>query len=143
MHALSLTAGIVRRAIEPRELEKIVRPGDGGVVTFLGIVRDDARDGQAVRALFYEAYEPMAIKEFEKIAAEARERFGQARVAIVHRIGEVAAGEVSVAVLATARHRDAAFDACRYAIDELKRRAPIWKQERYAGGGAQWIENAP
>ncbi len=129
---------IVREAIEPYALEQIARSTDGGIVTFLGIVRDAAEDGKRVSALTYEAFEPMALREFEDIASEARDRFGEVRMAIVHRVGEVRVGEISVAVLAAAAHRDAAFDACRYAIDQLKRRAPIWKQERYADGTAQW-----
>ncbi|HEX3456908.1 MAG TPA: molybdenum cofactor biosynthesis protein MoaE, partial [Candidatus Baltobacteraceae bacterium] len=76
------------------------------------------------------------------IAAEARERFGDLHVTIVHRVGELSAGDVAVAVIAAAPHRDAAFAACRYCIDELKRRAPIWKKERYADGQAHWKANA-
>jgi molybdopterin synthase catalytic subunit len=129
---------IVREPIEPHALETVVRSGDGGVVTFLGIVREDADDGRLVSALRYEAFESMALREFEAIAEEARERFGDVRVAIMHRIGELRVGEISVAVLAAAAHRAAAFDACRYAIDQLKERAPIWKQERYADGSALW-----
>jgi molybdopterin synthase catalytic subunit len=129
---------IVRDPIEPGALGQIVRPGDGGVVTFLGIVRDDVCDGKRVSALWYEAFEPMALHEFGAIAREADARFGGVRIAIVHRVGEVAVGEISVAVLAAASHRSAAFDACCYAIDELKRRAPIWKKERYADGSARW-----
>lgn len=129
---------IVREPIEPHALEQIVSPSEGGIVIFFGVVRDAADDGKRVSALAYEAFEPMALHEFEAIASEARERFGEVRLAIVHRVGEVRVGEISVAVLAAAAHRDAAFDACRYAIDQLKRRAPIWKQERYADGTAQW-----
>ncbi len=129
---------IVREPIDPRKLEEIVRPGDGGVVTFLGVVREDADDGRPVTALWYEAFEAMALREFEAIAGEARGRFGDVRIAIVHRIGELQVGEISVAVLAAAAHRAAAFEACQYAIDQLKSRAPIWKQERYAAGDAQW-----
>ncbi len=129
---------IVSEPIEPRALEKIVRAADGGVVTFLGIVRDAAADGKQVSALEYEAFEPMALREFERIAGEARDRFGDVRVAIVHRVGEVCVGEISVAVLAAAAHRRSAFEACSYAIDQVKRRAPIWKQERYADGTAEW-----
>jgi molybdopterin synthase catalytic subunit len=129
---------IVSDPIEPHALEEIVRAGDGGVVTFLGVVREEADDGRRVCGLWYEAYERMARREFEAIASEARDRFGDVRMAIVHRIGELGVGEISVAVLAAAAHRDAAFEACRYAIDQLKRRAPIWKKERYADGAAQW-----
>lgn len=129
---------IVRETIEPHALEQAIGSSDGAVVTFLGIVRGNDQDGKPVSALAYEAFEPMALCEFERIADEVRQRFGDVRLAIVHRIGEVRVGEISVAVLAAATHREAAFNACRYAIDELKRRAPIWKKERYADGTAQW-----
>lgn len=130
---------IVTERVDVDSLHQIVRTGDGGVVTFFGTVREDADDGRRVAALWYEAHENMAIREFETIEAEARERFGDVRIAIVHRIGELRVGEISVAVLAAAPHRAAAFDACRYAIDELKRRAPIWKKEQYADGASEWI----
>lgn len=129
---------IVREPIDSHALERLVESGHGGVVIFLGTVRDDAVGGRRVSALWYEAFEPMAVREFETIAAEARERFGDVRLAIVHRVGELRVGEISVAVLAAAAHRASAFDACRYAIDQLKTRAPIWKQERYESGAAQW-----
>lgn len=132
---------ITRDAIDPCALANL-RSGDGGVVTFAGVVRDTADDGRPVVGLSYEAFEPMAIAEFERIAAEARERFGDLHVTIVHRVGELSAGDVAVAVIAAAPHRDAAFAACRYCIDELKRRAPIWKKERYADGQAHWKANA-
>lgn len=129
---------IVRGRIEPHALQNIVRRSDGGAVTFLGIVREDSREGKPVDGLFYEAFEPMALREFELIGNEVRERFGDVRVSIVHRIGEVPVGEISVAIVAAAGHRGCAFDACRYAIDQVKRRAPIWKKERYADGTAEW-----
>ena len=132
---------IVRDAIDPGAFEDSTRPGDGGLVTFFGVVRGYDEDGRIVNALSYEAFEPLAMDEFEKIAGEARERFGDVALTIVHRIGEIGVGEVAVAVVASAAHRGAAFDACRYAIDELKRRAPIWKKERYADGSARWREN--
>jgi molybdopterin synthase catalytic subunit len=132
---------IVREAIEPAALESAVRSGDGGAVTFVGIVRSRADDGRPVTGLSYEAFEPMAIREFRIIAAEARERFGDVAIAIVHRIGELRVGEIAVAVMASAVHRGEAFDACRYAIDEVKRRAPIWKEERYTDGTASWRAN--
>jgi molybdopterin synthase catalytic subunit len=115
---------IVREPIDHHALERIVESGHGGVVTFLGTVRDDAVGGRRVSALWYEAFEPMAVREV--------------RLAIVHRVGELHVGEISVAVLAAAPHRASAFDACRYAIDQLKARAPIWKQERYESGAPQW-----
>ncbi len=134
---------LVRQPIVPRRLEETIRTGDGGAVTFLGIVRGHSEDGRAVRWLSYEAFEPLATAEFAKIANEARGLFGDLELTIVHRIGTLSAGEISVAVVASAAHRGAAFDACRYAIDEVKRRAPIWKKECYADGSARWRENEP
>lgn len=133
--------GLVRGPVDPRCVEGVGRRRDGGVVSFLGVVRDRAEDGAAVTGLSYEAFEPMARSEFEAIAAEARERFGDVRLTIVHAVGDLCVGDVAVAVAAAAEHRAAAFDACRYAIDELKRRAPIWKKERYAGGAERWRAN--
>lgn len=132
---------IVREPIDPHALEAAVAATAGlfgGIVTFQGVVRDRADDGRPVSGLWYEAYEPMAVAEFERIGAEARERFGDVCLAIVHRIGDLAVGEISVAVAAGAAHRGAAFDACEYAIDQLKRRAAIWKKERYGDGTQGW-----
>jgi molybdopterin synthase catalytic subunit len=114
----------------------------GAVVGFLGIVRGTADDGRSVTGLTYEAYRAMALPELTRIAAEARAQFDGARVAIAHRTGTLQVGEPSVAVAAAAPHRAAAFDACEYAIDELKRRVPIWKKEHYADGAAEWRDNA-
>ena len=124
---------------------------DGGVVGFVGRTRvtpgtpapgqeaEAARHaGRRVEALAYEAHETMAVKVLATIADEIAERFGVDRVAIVHRLGEVPLGEASIAVVAVAPHRDAAFAAARYAIDETKARAPIWKAERFTDGQV-WI----
>jgi molybdopterin synthase catalytic subunit len=132
---------ITRDAIDAPAFAETVADGAGGSVTFFGSVRGSDERGRTVEGLTYEAYEPMALAEFEAIAREARRRFGARQVAIVHRIGDVGVGEIAVAVTASADRRDAAFAACRYAIDEVKRRAPIWKKERYAGGAAEWIAN--
>lgn len=132
---------IARDALDARSLEGVARPGDGGAVTFVGIVRDRSEDGRAVSGLSYEAFEPMALREFEAIASDVRDRFGDVALGIVHRTGVVRAGEVAVVVAAAAPHRAAAFAACEYAIDELKRRAPIWKKEAFADGDARWKEN--
>ncbi|HEY2554784.1 MAG TPA: molybdenum cofactor biosynthesis protein MoaE [Candidatus Cybelea sp.] len=127
--------------VDPRSLNALASDAHGGIVTFLGVVRNRSDDGRAVAGLTYEAYEAPALREFETIANEARERFGEVRLAIVHAVGELDVGAVAVAVAAAAEHRSAAFDACRYAIDELKRRAPIWKKERYTGGDSRWKSN--
>jgi molybdopterin synthase catalytic subunit len=84
----------------------------------------------------------MAVMEFERIAAEARERFGPCEIAVHHRIGDLRIGEIAVGVAVAAPHRGEAFDACEYVIDELKRRAPIWKKEHYVDGSGDWKENA-
>jgi molybdopterin synthase catalytic subunit len=110
----------------------------GAVVSFAGVVRKFSDDERAVSGLSYEAHGAMASAEFERIAGEARARFGPCEIAVVHRTGDLAVGEVSVAVAVAAPHRGAAFDACEYVIDELKRRAPIWKKEHYTGGGSEW-----
>ena len=114
----------------------------GALVTFVGYVRQRSDDGRAVDGLHYEAHRELALAEMRAIGAEASERFGHARVAIAHRVGELGLGEVAVAIAVAAAHRGAAFDACEYAIDELKRRVPIWKKERYVDGNARWRENA-
>jgi molybdopterin synthase catalytic subunit len=113
---------------------------DGAVVTFLGLVRNH-NAGRAVRHLEYEAYEPLALKAFERIAAEAAARWPSVRLALHHRIGRLAIGEVSVAIAAGSAHRGDAFAACRYAIERVKQIAPIWKREFFEGGDV-WIEGA-
>jgi molybdopterin synthase catalytic subunit len=113
----------------------------GAVVTFAGVVRKRSDDDRPVTGLSYEAHENMAAEEFERIAAEARERFGSCAISVVHRIGDLAVGDVSVAVAVAAPHRSAAFAACEYAIHELKRRAPIWKKEHYTRGDSEWKTN--
>jgi sulfur-carrier protein adenylyltransferase/sulfurtransferase len=134
---------ITRDAIDPRAVEASVQGNaQGGVVTFLGIVRERASDGREVSSLSYEAHDEMAVAEFERLAKEVRERYGAVDLAIVHRVGELRVGEVAVAVVAASAHRAAAFDACEYAIDELKQRAPIWKKEHYVEGDAAWISAA-
>ncbi len=133
---------IVRSAIDPRAVEAAVRDSScGGVVSFFGVVRDRSDDGRDVSHLEYEAYDEMAVAEFEAIAREARDAFGDVRVAIVHRVGELAVGDIAVAVCAASPHRAAAFDACEYVIDAVKARAAIWKKERYADGSGEWREN--
>ena len=131
--------------------DRLATDEDGGVVTFIGRTRvtpgtpapgqesEAARHaGREVDELEYEAFEPLALRVLGEIAAEIEARFGVARLAIVHRTGVVPLGEVSILVVAAAAHRGSAFDAARYAIDETKARAPIWKAERFADGHV-WI----
>jgi|SRR5579884_603535 len=133
---------VTAQPIDVAKLERAVRSDAcGGIVTFLGIVRERSDDGRAVTGLSYEAHETMAVAEFERIAAQARERFGECGIAVVHRTGELRVGEVAVAVAAACAHRASAFDACEFVIDELKRRAPIWKKEHYADGDGVWKSN--
>lgn len=113
----------------------------GACVTFEGWVRN-RNEGQPVRSLEYEAYAPLAVSEGEKILAEAREKFALVGAAAVHRTGHLQLGELAVWVGVTAEHRGAAFDACRYIIDEAKARLPVWKKEHYAGGATAWINCA-
>lgn len=115
--------------------------GDGAIALFLGTVRN-LNAGRRVLFLEYEAYPGMAEREMERIAAEALSRFGVTQVAIVHRVGRLEIGDVSVAVVVAAPHRAAAMDACRFAIDAVKVSVPIWKRE-HGDGGAVWIEGAP
>ena len=116
-----------------------VRPDCGAIVVFLGTTRDH-HDGRRVTGLAYEAYEPMALAALEGFEREAVERFAIAACRIVHRLGPVPLAEASVVVVTAAAHRAAAYDASRWAMDELKRRVPIWKRETYADGDAAWVE---
>jgi molybdopterin synthase catalytic subunit len=148
---LEIRAAPFDAAILAELAERLATPEDGAVVGFLGRTRRTAGtpapgqeaeaarfEGSDVLALEYEALEPMAIAELGRIADEIAERFGVDRLAIVHRIGRVALGEVSIAVVAVAGHRGAAFDAARYAMDETKVRVPIWKAEEFADGRV-WV----
>ena len=113
-------------------------PRAGACASFEGWVRDH-NDGRAVDGLRYEAYVALAEAQGAAILAEARQRFDLVDAACVHRIGDLAIGELAVWVGASAAHRGPAFDACRWIIDEVKARVPIWKHERYAGGQAGWL----
>lgn len=115
------------------------RPDCGAIALFLGTSRDH-HEGHRVAGLAYEGYEPMALAALAAIERAACGRFAIAACAIVHRLGEVPIAEASVAVVVAAGHRGAAFDACRWAMDELKYRVPIWKKERYVEGGEGWVE---
>jgi molybdopterin synthase catalytic subunit len=127
----------------PLDVDEVVRrvngAGMGGVVTFVGAVRDTAR-GRSIRHLEYEAYPPMAEREMESIAEEAEHRWPGSRIAIAHRVGHLEVGDLAVVIAAAAPHRAEAFAACRYAIDTLKERVPIWKKE-VATDGEYWVED--
>jgi molybdopterin synthase catalytic subunit len=116
----------------------VAAPDRGGTCAFLGAVRDH-HAGRAVLDLEYSAYGPMAEATIAEIVAEAEQRW-PVRVAVAHRLGRLVVGEAAVAVAAAGAHRDAAFAACRHVIEELKRRVPIWKRERYADGTVSWVD---
>jgi molybdopterin synthase catalytic subunit len=117
---------------------ELADPGCGGYAAFEGWVRDH-NEGQRVRHLEYEAYEPLAVREAERIVAEAVARFGIAHAACAHRVGDLGVGELAVWVGVSSAHRDEAFRACRYIIDEIKLRLPIWKKEHYLSGDSGWV----
>jgi molybdopterin synthase catalytic subunit/molybdopterin converting factor small subunit len=117
---------------------RLKRPADGAAVIFDGVVRDNTR-GRRTLYLEYEAYEAMALKQMESLAAEARARFAVRGVSIVHRLGRLQIGETSVLIVVAAAHRGAAFEACRWIIDTLKKTVPIWKKE-YFEDGAVWAD---
>jgi len=123
-------------------IERASRPDCGALAVFLGTTRDH-HQGRAVTSLAYEAYEPMARAALEGLEREAARRFDVAACHIVHRLGSVPPRAASVAVVVAAAHRGAAFDACRWAMDELKRGVPIWKKERYGDGEEDWVQGVP
>src|SRR5688572_32760289 len=126
---------------QPIDLSELVRyvtdPEAGAIATFIGTTRNN-NEGRKVIALDYEAYPEMAEKELARIGADAAKRWPICRMAIVHRLGPVRIGEASVIIVVSSAHRDAAFAASRFAIEEIKKTVPIWKKEGYEGGEV-WI----
>lgn len=121
------------------ELKDALRdPACGAYVAFEGWVRD-SNEGKAVLRLEYEAFAPLALREGQRILNRAKERFGVAHARCVHRVGALSVGELAVWVGVSAAHRGEAFDACRYIIDEIKHRVPIWKKEHYQDGDSGWV----
>jgi len=116
----------------------VARPTAGAVVTFLGTTRG-VTGGVTTLHLAYEAHRDLALQEMERLADEVRRQWPGTAVAIVHRLGRVDVGEASVAIAVSSAHRAVAFEACRAAIDRLKERVPIWKQEHYADGRTEWV----
>lgn len=138
----SAHCAIVRQPIDLREIkEDMEDPGDGAALLFEGVVRDNSR-GRRTLYLDYEAYESMALNEMEKLAEAALERFSVRDVALIHRLGRLAIGETSVVIAVGSPHRAAAFEACRWLIDTLKKTVPIWKKE-YFEDGAVWADGEP
>lgn len=133
---------LVHERIVPHNIvPSLERPEDGAIVIFDGVVRNHSRDRRTLY-LDYEAYEPMALRKLEELATEARERFPIRNLGIVHRLGRIEIGESSVLIAVYSAHRAAAFDACRWVIDTLKRTVPIWKKE-YFEDGAIWADGEP
>jgi molybdopterin synthase catalytic subunit len=125
----------------PLQVDELVArvgtPGDGAVVTFVGIVRDN-QDGRGVTALEYEAYAEMAEAEMRALSLAVAGEYGLHGIAIRHRVGKLAIGEISVVIAVAAAHREAAFAACAAALERLKTQVPVWKKEYYADG-AVWL----
>ncbi len=135
-------ASLVRAPIDTAGVAARLRqPADGAVASFDGIVRDNSR-GRRTLYLDYSAYEPMALKQMEELAQRALAEFAIRDVRLVHRIGRLQIGESSVFIVVAAAHRAAAFDACRWLIDTLKKTVPVWKKE-YFEDGAVWADGEP
>ncbi|MGV6807373.1 MAG: molybdenum cofactor biosynthesis protein MoaE [bacterium] len=131
---------IVDQDIDPQALSRGMRLDScGGFVSFEGWVRDH-NEGRAVKGLYYEAYATLAEKEGHKIIDEAMQRFDIRKAACQHRVGDLDIGGIAVWVGVSSDHRDAAFRACRYIIDEIKARLPIWKKEYYTDGDTEWVD---
>lgn len=136
---MSIRAWITTDALSADTVIREVGSDEHGALSiFVGVVRDH-NDGRAVTGVHYSAYADMAERVLGAIAAEAAATAEEARVAVVHRVGELSVGEVSVAIAVSSAHRAQAFDACRYIIEEIKKRLPVWKQERYREGDTAWL----
>lgn len=132
-------AAVVTSPIDPAAiLDRVGARSDGAALLFIGIVRDHD-GGRAVSGVHYEAYQEMAARVLEEIAAQAAKRIGTSRIAVTHRTGELDIGEVSVAIAVSSPHRAEAYEASRWIIEEIKRRLPIWKKERYVDGDEAWL----
>lgn len=131
-----------RVTTEPLQLQPlhdmVKRPTDGAVVTFDGIVRNHF-EGRRVRYLEYEAYAAMAEKKMAEIGAEVQQKFAIGEIAMIHRIGHLDIGESSILIAVAAPHRQAAFEACAYAMDRVKAEVPIWKKEFFEDGADHWV----
>ena len=133
---------ITKSPIDPSKvLASVQDPAAGGSVLFVGTVRNHAA-GKSVTGLAYEVYRGMAEKKMSEVEEQVRERWPVRRVAMVHRYGELRVGEVSVAVAVSSDHRADAFQACRYAIDSIKRSLPLWKRERLKSGKESWVRGS-
>ena len=135
---------LTKERIRPsRVIDGVEDPGAGATVVFLGTVRDNSSVGR-VKGIEYEAYRSMAEKSLARAEEEAMLRWPATRqVRILHRVGSLSVGEVSVAVAVSSAHRAEAFEACRFVIEAIKHEAPIWKREKMVGGKEVWVEGAP
>ena len=122
-------------------INKVLSPGTGGIDVFIGTVRNKTNDKEVLR-LHFEAYEKMAVKEMQKIAADATQKWNILNIVIHHRTGTLQVGEIPVIIAVASAHRAAAFEACRYIIDTLKQTVPIWKKEFYSDG-VIWVNAHP
>ena len=135
-----MRAALVTRPIDVAALiAEVADHSCGAASAFLGTVRN-VNDGRQVTGIEYKAYEPMAVREITGILADARDRFGIEHIVVEHRLGLLGLGEVSIAIVAAHPHRQAAMDATRYAIEEIKKKVPIWKLEHYADGSREWVD---
>lgn len=139
---------ITKKKIDPQQLLRLVRSKKfGGIVLFLGEVRNQSSDGHrgkvsSVIRLEYSAYEPMAVKQMNQIKNEILRKWrgkGMGKTAMVHRIGRLKVGEIAVAVAVSAVHRSEAFEACRAAIDQIKKKVPVFKKEFFSDGKSHWV----
>lgn len=134
-----MTDFLTEAAIDLTQLiAAVARPDRGGVATFIGLVRDH-QDGRQVLRLEYRAYSAMAETESARIVSEAEQRWPVA-VGLRHRVGALVIGDIAVAIAVASAHRAPAFEACRYVIEEVKRRLPVWKKEYYADGSVAWVD---
>ena len=130
---------LTREPIDYHDLtEQVRRPHCGGVITFLGTVRD-LTDDKVTLALDYDAYPQMAEQKMAELEEEARQRWPIGEIVIVHRLGHLEVGEISIAIAVSCPHRAQAFEACRHVIDRFKEIVPIWKKENWADGSTEWV----
>lgn len=140
----AILVGVTDAPLSAEQLSRAAcTAADGALLVFSGVVRD-RNDGRAVLAVTYDAHASLAERTFRAIAEEARERWGEdLSVVVTHRTGRLAVGDVSTVVVVASPHRDAAYQASRYVIEQLKLRSPVWKQEHYADGDSAWLDGRP
>lgn len=131
---------VVREPIQPADVfARVGADQDGASLLFVGVVRNH-NDGRPVTGVHYDAYEEMAARVLEEIVEEAEESFGTNRIAVLHRIGDLTIGDVSVAIGVSTPHRAESYEASRFIIEEIKKRLPVWKKEHYTDGAEEWTK---